>query len=759
MKILTSTAMLILWSVTASAVNFDPTQTTVDPSGSSVRVNDLNSTPVGLGLQLPVDTRYIELAPGQSLSDLIFTTGSAQLIGQTDPSRLYDLPTAADPDQLPTDLNPPTAGRTPAVAPFTVTRNGTRYARADLYPVTVDTAGRLWLHSDITVSIDKNPIPDSRLLLPAQLPKPDRRSSHALTAGSPHPNYIIITAEPLAEQAAALSAYRTAVGYDASVKLIENIVPAYSGADDAAKLREYLKDFHANGGRYVLLVGDESVLPIRYAYDLYTSSTVEPDRLQICDLYFSDLTGDWDVDHDGVYGEWFEDAADFEPELRLGRLPFDSPEQLATYIKKLIRYETLDIADPAYLQRAFFFSSDEMRDYGAHGQHALIADAYPDHFTIDTTGGVELAAGDDPSPCNAPASEALDTLGNGYGIINIIAHGRPDGFATRTSGYNHWPKSYIITEDPLPLNATPDSLTPNGKVGLYYSLACDHGGFDKDSPPFIYTNPNLVTTLLAQPDAGAVAFVAYSRWGWVGASHVLQREFFAQLFAHPDRPAIDAMNTSKLTSNAYRDMIYGQNFYGDPALRIHTAIPARLTISLDLDSGGLRVTVTNDATPIPACTVLVSTDSGRVASAVTGTDGSVVIVYDFPLGRQHTIAARHNNCAVGLTTFTPNLATDIDNDTDPLPASLPLFQNYPNPFNPSTTIDFTLPTAARTDLTIYDITGRRVRTLLDRTLSAGSHSVVWDGSDHSGSPAASGVYFYRLSTADFTRTRKMVLVR
>jgi FlgD Ig-like domain len=89
-----------------------------------------------------------------------------------------------------------------------------------------------------------------------------------------------------------------------------------------------------------------------------------------------------------------------------------------------------------------------------------------------------------------------------------------------------------------------------------------------------------------------------------------------------------------------------------------------------------------------------------------------------------------------------------------------LEQNYPNPFNPTTTIAFSIKQRSRVTVDVYNVAGERVRTLLDQTRAAGSYTDVrWDGTDATGSPVASGVYFYRLAAADFSQTRKMVLLK
>ncbi len=103
---------------------------------------------------------------------------------------------------------------------------------------------------------------------------------------------------------------------------------------------------------------------------------------------------------------------------------------------------------------------------------------------------------------------------------------------------------------------------------------------------------------------------------------------------------------------------------------------------------------------------------------------------------------------------------DVDDDVDPtLPQSIVLEQNHPNPFNIETAIGYSLPRASVVRLTVYDLLGREVRSLVDATQSAGLHVIVWDGRDNGGSIVASGVYFYRLESDDHAESRKMLLLK
>jgi hypothetical protein len=94
-----------------------------------------------------------------------------------------------------------------------------------------------------------------------------------------------------------------------------------------------------------------------------------------------------------------------------------------------------------------------------------------------------------------------------------------------------------------------------------------------------------------------------------------------------------------------------------------------------------------------------------------------------------------------------------------LPVAFELEQNYPNPFNPATTIVFDMKVDGDVALDVYNMLGQKVRRLHSGYLPTGPHEIQWDGASGSGDRVATGVYFYRLSSADFSQTRKMVLLK
>tara|TARA_B100000579_G_scaffold134140_2_gene108574 strand:+ start:4280 stop:5251 length:972 start_codon:yes stop_codon:yes gene_type:complete len=94
-----------------------------------------------------------------------------------------------------------------------------------------------------------------------------------------------------------------------------------------------------------------------------------------------------------------------------------------------------------------------------------------------------------------------------------------------------------------------------------------------------------------------------------------------------------------------------------------------------------------------------------------------------------------------------------------LPKEYSLLQNYPNPFNPSTTLGYNLPEYSHVNISIYDMLGNKVKTLISQDQDAGYQSIIWDATNDYGYPVSAGVYLYQLQANGVTRTKKMVLLK
>jgi len=169
--------------------------------------------------------------------------------------------------------------------------------------------------------------------------------------------------------------------------------------------------------------------------------------------------------------------------------------------------------------------------------------------------------------------------------------------------------------------------------------------------------------------------------------------------------------------------------------------------------------------------------TGRIHLSVVGGNDTMWIVdysgntfsYDGSEWQQHgflggkNCIAEDNNGNLwigtdnGVYRYTPDPVTNAVN-REPAPESIALIAS-PNPFNPATTIAFTIPEYGPATLTVYNLAGQKVRTLLDTPMSAGSHTIVWDGTDGTGRSVAAGVYLTRLMAGDMKATGKMAFIK
>ncbi len=135
--------------------------------------------------------------------------------------------------------------------------------------------------------------------------------------------------------------------------------------------------------------------------------------------------------------------------------------------------------------------------------------------------------------------------------------------------------------------------------------------------------------------------------------------------------------------------------------------------------------------------------------AISATDAIVGAIFADGVGPRTGAAYTYNDITLDV------------NETEPavVPTSISLDQNYPNPFNPSTAIRYVPDRGAQVELTIHDLLGQEIRTLVNDFQPAGAHGVTWDGMNTKGVSVAGGVYLYRLQTGSSIKSRKMLLLK
>jgi hypothetical protein len=202
-------------------------------------------------------------------------------------------------------------------------------------------------------------------------------------------------------------------------------------------------------------------------------------------------------------------------------------------------------------------------------------------------------------------------------------------------------------------------------------------------------------------------------------------------------------NGDTLWTNTFGDSLGGQRGYSVQQTSDGGYIFTGFTNSTDIDLWLIKTDANGD-------TLWTKTFGDSLSdfgySVQQTSDGGYIIA-----GETSSIGAGGSD--VWLIKFAPDI-TSINQNPHTSITGYQLKQNYPNPFNPSTTIEFAIPKAGFVTLTIYDVLGEKVSTLVSENLTAGSYQYQWNAGD-----LASGVYFYSIEASGFTKSRKMLLIR
>jgi hypothetical protein len=583
--------------------------------------------------------------------------------------------------------------------------------------------------------------------------------------------YIVITSPELATSFQPLIDWKIKKGIKSCVVSLDSILTSYTGKDDAEKLRNFLIEAYYKGTVWVLLGGDEHVVPIRYAYPTNTTSVPSNASQQICDLYYSDVDGDWDFDNDGVWGEPQSDRPDVYPDLFVGRVPASDADEVSAFVDKLLCYErnpgggALD-----YLTRALWISSDQMRDWDEGiGQHGLLSPSIPSNFNQDLTGLVESPTGAAENPAGPGGGTCVETMNQGWGIIGILAHGKSSGFVAKSNLTNGDPKSWVLTQPGGDDgNGYMPNLTNFQKYGIAYSISCSQGALDVDEYPYMGGEPCVGEFYPLVPQKGGVAFLGYSRWGWVSISYKLFDKFLEYLFDENLGHHIGVAEAlSRCAYPAYRDIDYGHNLFGDPEMPVWTETPSPIAVDhpdqIILGKQIVELSVSSNGSGVDGAQVCMTLRGQTLFLGETDQNGELSCNLDLNDIGEMDLVVTKPHLVPYEDSITISLASDADDDdADVSTFSFDLSQNHPNPFNPSTSIRYTVDskqTSLHTSLKIYNILGQRVRTLVNEEKQPGQHLAVWDGKDDGANDVSSGIYFYILETGEFRETKKMTLIR
>ncbi len=600
----------------------------------------------------------------------------------------------------------------------------------------------------------------------ASMASPPANDPPIILGNIPAPEFLIITSGEIAPGFYPFLAWKNQKGLPTDMILIEDILANTAGGDPAEQLRNYLIQAYSEGVRYVLLGGNDDVVPIRYLYPGNVSNYYpELNYQHISDLYFADLTGDWDADGDGVWGESYHDQPDIYPELYVGRVPAWTAEHASIWGNKAIIYEkNPGNGDPSYLTKALFICSDQMRDLN---QHNVLADMMPDNFVTDASRLIEEPSGNDPSPTSPTAQYVIEVMQEGWGFISNLNHGDYSWYSSKGAYYNRYGWSGVWG-DTVVWNGCGalSHLTTYDQPAVHYSISCDLAALDFDTgifrpPPYI--SPYcFAESYMFEPGSG-VAFLGNTRWGWVSSSYNLERRFVTHVLTDSTSRLSVAEALSKIDYPNYRDITYCHNLFGDPEMSLWLSVDGNLRIEgpTEIEFGepqNLLYQAYDGDNRLSGVKVCLYMPDEIFEVGITDNAGHVRFDIE-PLNEGYmTATATKPRYIPAQMTAAIGTPAGVDDDVE-LPESPVVHQNFPNPFNPSTTIEFNLPEQSRVDLKIYDIRGRLVKDLAAKEFPAGLNQVIWDGKNDADENVTSGIYFYKFISGPTVSVKPMTIVK
>ncbi len=189
------------------------------------------------------------------------------------------------------------------------------------------------------------------------------------------------------------------------------------------------------------------------------------------------------------------------------------------------------------------------------------------------------------------------------------------------------------------------------------------------------------------------------------------------------------------------------------AVELDLKIPARSVSKVELLNKETTLQLFWSATSDNSIKIGIIDPTGQSAIAVGATDLVRVELTDGHSVGEYSVTGIAVDRDAAEYNFTSLTTVSV------LPVNYRLEQNQPNPFNPATSIAYSLPISGHVELTVFNILGNPVRTLVDANMPAGTYVARWDGRSESNEPMPSGVYFYRLKSGSFEETKKMLLLK
>ena len=444
--------------------------------------------------------------------------------------------------------------------------------------------------------------------------------------GSPV-EYVIVTSDALAPTFQQLADWKTQCGVPAVVRTLTFIRAQYpGGADDAERIRLFIRDAYARWGtKWVLLGGDTDVIPERLALN---TSFYQVEHIA-ADIYYSCLDGNWDADGNSEYGEGFQDEfspgdnADLLPEVYVGRAPVSTVTEAQTFVNKTLAYEKTPTAN--YSANWLFFAEVLFpQPYVPGGPidldgAQLAEDILPFTDTnpaVNVTRLYENYTNPAYRPGSVPETKAgvITGLNSGPGLALHVGHGY---------------RNSMECADGTLVNNDASALTNGSKTFNLYAIDCTSSAIDF---------PCIGEAFLKNPNGGSVTVIGSTRFDFPTAGRAYQQEYFRLFFDDSVSAVGELQARQKLPFVAF-SFYDGVNRWtqmtllelGDPELHMYNGIWRTLSVSapgsFPLGDSTYAVTVTSGGNPVANATVTAYKAGDDFTTGTTNVAGSVVLPF------------------------------------------------------------------------------------------------------------------------------------
>ena len=364
--------------------------------------------------------------------------------------------------------------------------------------------------------------------------------------------YFLIADETFVTALADFVEWKMDIGFNVTIETVQDIYALYPGDDHAEQVRNFINaTYHNSGTEYYLMVGDCDIVPTREVWDPQGSGGLD-NGTEPTDLYFECLDGDWDANDNGLYGELADDV-DLFPEVMVGRLPVQTPEQAQQVCASIIRFESSPV--PGDWMNDFLLIAPDCFNSGDGAN--MVEEEINQKFLYDSFFDVDRLY---PTDGSLSHQATIDAINAGVSLVDFFDHG----------GYDQWVGSLTASEA-LDLN--------NGNMSfLAFAMACETAAFDVES-----VEPTISEAFFRATNGGAIAYIGATRIAWAGYHafdgfhHRFWNNFLQdaldQQVASPKKAFQSALyevvTTFDMTNPISLETVYQSIYFGDPTFNFY----------------------------------------------------------------------------------------------------------------------------------------------------------------------------------------------